>query len=61
VARQLLERFELDAPVRLIGVGLAGLVSDGAEEDERAKGPGRAASDQGDDPAGPLTLDVGAA
>jgi len=32
VARTLLERVELDAPVRLLGVGLSGLSGDGAEE-----------------------------
>jgi DNA polymerase-4 len=32
-ARELLERFERDAPVRLLGVGVSGLVRDGAAED----------------------------
>ena len=36
VARELLERFELDAAVRLIGVGVAGLIGDG--EGERPSG-----------------------
>jgi nucleotidyltransferase/DNA polymerase involved in DNA repair len=32
-ARELLDRFERDAPVRLVGVGVAGLVRDGASAD----------------------------
>jgi len=55
VARELLERFELDAPVRLIGVGVAGL----AHDDEQ--NGGGAATVPGDDPAEPLKLDLGLA
>jgi DNA polymerase-4 len=51
VAGELLERFELDAPVRLIGVGLAGL-----ETAETQSGPARAP--EGGNPAEPLALDV---
>jgi DNA polymerase-4 len=61
VARELLERFEMDAPVRLIGVGVAGLAEDGAADEDKAQGPDRAASEYGGDPAGSLTLDVGSA
>ena len=42
VARQLLAEFELDAPVRLLGVGVAGLVSnpeDSASEPQAASAP----------------------
>jgi DNA polymerase IV len=37
-ARELLERFERDAPVRLLGVGVAGLVRDERAADEEAPG-----------------------
>src|SRR5919109_385978 len=42
IARELLEAFELDAPVRLLGVGVAGLIREGgaprsAEETRRAQ------------------------
>ncbi len=50
VARGLLERFELDAPVRLIGVGVAGLARDGGNESDPAQ------SATQDAPAGSLTL-----
>jgi hypothetical protein len=42
VARELLDGFELDAPVRLLGVGLAGLTrpADAAEEKRAAAGSG---------------------
>jgi DNA polymerase-4 len=33
-ARELLDRFERDAPVRLLGVGVAGLVQDGGSADQ---------------------------
>jgi DNA polymerase IV len=49
VARRLLADFELDAPVRLLGVGVANLV--------RAS-TGREPAGTGAAPAGPLTLDV---
>jgi DNA polymerase IV len=55
VARELLQRFELDAPVRLIGVGVAGLRHDDEESG------GGAATVSGDDPAEPLRLDLGLA
>jgi DNA polymerase-4 len=51
VAGELLEAFELDAPVRLIGVGLAGL-----EGDETKSGPADAPAEEG--AAEPLSLDV---
>ena len=35
--RELLDAFEIDAPVRLIGVGVASMA---AEEDQPAEGPG---------------------
>ena len=56
VARELLERFAPEAPVRLIGVGVAGL---GGDEAESESGPARAASVSGGAPTEPLTLDVG--
>jgi DNA polymerase-4 len=56
VARELLERFELDAPVRLIGIGVAGL----APDDEQGAG-GAAPGAAEDDPAEPLRLDLGLA
>jgi DNA polymerase-4 len=49
VARQLLADFELDAPVRLLGVGVANLVRVPANREPAATGAA---------PAGPLTLDV---
>lgn len=54
VARELLERFAPDAPVRLLGVGLAGLSGDEGES-----GPARSAALSGGAPAEPLTLDMG--
>jgi DNA polymerase-4 len=53
VARELLERFDPQDPVRLIGVGVAGLASDA----EHASDPAEKPSPE-DDPAGPLTLEV---
>jgi len=53
VARELFERFDPQDPVRLIGVGVAGLESDS----EHASGPAEAPSEEGD-PTGPLTLEV---
>jgi DNA polymerase-4 len=38
VARELLDNFDLDAPVRLLGVGMAGLSRTDANGDERAAG-----------------------
>jgi DNA polymerase-4 len=55
-ARALLERFDPKAPVRLVGVGVAGLVTD-----ENDKAPARADSGEGADAAGAMTLDVDAA
>lgn len=52
VAGELLERFERDAPVRLIGVGLAGL--EGDEND----GPAADAPAPGGAATGPLELDL---
>lgn len=37
VARELLEGFEADAPVRLLGVGVAGLERDGAPDPARER------------------------
>jgi DNA polymerase IV len=52
VARELLERFDPQVPVRLLGVGIAGLVSDDA-----SAAPGTSGGPaQG---AGPLELDLG--
>ncbi len=54
-ARELLENFERDAPVRLIGVGLAGLESDAEDDDADGDGGpenGPAAPDES------MTLDV---
>jgi DNA polymerase-4 len=56
VAKQLLEKFNPDVPVRLIGVGVAGLAGD---ESGQANGPVQAAPAREGDPAGPMTLDVG--
>jgi DNA polymerase-4 len=50
VAGELLDAFELDAPVRLIGVGLAGLEAD--EPSTPAEAPAKGSA------AGALTLDV---
>jgi DNA polymerase-4 len=49
VARRLLADFELDAPVRLLGVGVANLVRAPAGPEPAGSGASR---------AGPLTLDV---
>jgi DNA polymerase-4 len=54
VAGELLERFELDAPVRLIGVGLAGLDAD----EETQSGPTADDSREEAAAAGPLKLDL---
>jgi DNA polymerase-4 len=56
VAGELLERFDPRAPVRLVGVGVAGLVKD---EPREQGGPTHAASVAGEDAAGPLSLDLG--
>lgn len=56
IARELLERFDPEAPVRLVGVGVANLTSDGTDA-----APARVASDEEDDAAGALSLDVDAA
>jgi DNA polymerase IV len=56
VARELLERFDPDAPVRLVGVGMAGLVRD---QPENGRGPARATPAAGEHAAGPLSLDLG--
>lgn len=56
VARELLERFDPEAPVRLVGVGVAGLVRN---EPEKNSGPARAAPAAGGDAAEPLSLDLG--
>ena len=53
VACELLERFDPPDPVRLIGVGVAGLED---EEAEHANGPASAAPVVEGEPAGPLTL-----
>ena len=59
VARELLEKFDPQDPVRLIGVGVAGLESDDAG---KANGPAQAAPASEGDPAGPVNqLDFGAA
>jgi DNA polymerase-4 len=55
-ARELLERFDPEAPVRLVGVGVAGLVRDEADP---SGGPARAAPVAGDGTAEPLSLDLG--
>jgi nucleotidyltransferase/DNA polymerase involved in DNA repair len=55
-ARELLERFDPEAPVRLVGVGVAALVRD---EAENGRGPARAAPAAGENAAGPLSLDLG--
>jgi DNA polymerase-4 len=43
VARRLLEEFELDAPVRLLGVGVSSLVQEGNEERLRETSPSQPA------------------
>ena len=48
-ARELLERFDPQAPVRLVGVGMAGL----AAESEKTNGPARDPLPEEDAPAGP--------
>jgi hypothetical protein len=50
VAHELLQRFDPQVPVRLLGVGLAGLVADD-EGPETSSGPAQ--------DAGPLELDLG--
>ena len=50
VARRLLDEFELDAPVRLIGVGVSGLMS--------APGSGGSAGESTDFPQGALALEL---
>lgn len=64
-ARELLARFDPRVPVRLLGVGVAGLVPD-ADPDEDAPqgkrgsdGPARDAGPAGSAQAAPLTLDLG--
>jgi DNA polymerase-4 len=52
-ARELLERFDPQAPVRLVGVGLAGLEG----ESEETNGPARDALPQEDVPAGASEVD----
>jgi len=54
IAVELLERFAPEDPVRLIGVGVAGLVSDRAQSES---GPAQGAP-EGDASAEPLTLDL---
>ena len=39
VARQLLAEFELDAPVRLLGIGVGGLVAVAAEQPRQRSDP----------------------
>jgi hypothetical protein len=39
VARQLLDGFELDAPVRLLGVGVAGLIRPSPDEAKSERSP----------------------
>ena len=56
-ARELLMRFDPEAPVRLVGVGVAGLARD---EAEHGSGPAHAAPAAGEDAAGPLSLDLSA-
>jgi DNA polymerase IV len=55
-ARELLERFDPQAPVRLVGVGVANLTPDGSDA-----APAWVASDVEDAAAGALSLDVDAA
>ncbi len=55
VALELLDGFERDAPVRLLGVGVAGLSApDGAQNDDEGEGPATAEAG-----AEPLTLELG--
>jgi DNA polymerase-4 len=56
VAGELLDRFEPDAAVRLLGVGMANLTADVAEQDEELA-PEQASVPPGDEP---LTLDIDA-
>lgn len=58
VARELLRKFDPDDPVRLLGVGLAGLVDD-ADRAAASDGPARDAHPAGGAQAEPLTLDLG--
>jgi DNA polymerase IV len=58
VAHQLFEKFDPQDPVRLIGVGLAGLVSDD-EGGRTGSGPAGGGPANEEPPAGPLTLDLG--
>jgi len=51
VARELLERFELDAPVRLLGVGVSGLTSAGEPAGDASEAPSSEPE--------PLALDLG--
>ncbi len=55
-ARDLLERFDPQAPVRLVGVGVAKLASEKGDAT-----PARGDSDRGDRAAGALSLDLDAA
>ena len=61
VARELLELFDPQAPVRLIGVGVAGIIRDrgpAGEVSEQANGPaGATPADEGAQ-TGPMTLDL---
>lgn len=52
-AWELLERFDPQAPVRLVGVGVANLTSDRSDS-----APARAGSAEGDDAPGALSLDL---
>ena len=58
VARELLERFDPQAPVRLIGVGLAGIVRDDDADalGKEQSGAARAAPASEGDPAEPMRL-----
>ena len=61
VARELLERFDPQAPVRLIGVGVAGIIRDSEPKSEsaaEANDPARATLDEEGAQAGPMTLDL---
>ena len=54
VALELLDAFERDAPVRLLGVGVAGLSDDGGPSEIEGEGPAPAEAS-----AEPLTLELG--